>query len=276
MLGPKAEFDIEWASVYTFQCRRMRRFRHGRVLFAGDAAHLVSPFGARGANSGIQDADNLAWKLALVLRGGAPDRLLESYDAERTAAADENILNSTRATDFITPKSAMSRTFRDAVLALAKRHAFARKLVNSGRLSIPHVHADSPLNTPDAPGESFASAQVPGAPAVDAPVRGPGSDWFLGYLLGGFTLVTFGDRVPIEAEAALASDRVPCRVLRVGGASGTDGIALDDHTGLLRERYDGRSGTCHLFRPDQHLCARWRRFDLDAVRRAIARATANE
>ena len=172
MLGPKAEFDIEWASVYTFQCRRMRRFRHGRVLFAGDAAHLVSPFGARGANSGVQDADNLAWKLALVIDGDAPESALESYDAERIAAADENILNSTRATDFITPKSAMSRTFRDAVLALAKRHAFARKLVNSGRLSIPHVYAASPLSTPDAPGESFEAAQVPGAPATDAPVRG--------------------------------------------------------------------------------------------------------
>ena len=83
MLGPDARFDIEWASVYTFQCRRMAKFRHGRVLFAGDAAHLVSPFGARGANSGFQDADNLCWKLALVLAGKAPERLLDSYDVER-------------------------------------------------------------------------------------------------------------------------------------------------------------------------------------------------
>ena len=82
----------------------------------------VSPFGARGANSGIQDADNLAWKLELVMRGDAPRRLLDSYDSERVAAADENIRNSTRSTDFITPKSAISRTFRDAVLELARRH----------------------------------------------------------------------------------------------------------------------------------------------------------
>ncbi len=123
MLGPEAEFELEWASVYTFQCRRMQKFRHGRVLFAGDAAHLVSPFGARGANSGIQDADNLAWKLEMVLRGQAPESLLDTYDSERVAAADENILNSTRSTDFITPKSSISRTFRDAVLSLARRHA---------------------------------------------------------------------------------------------------------------------------------------------------------
>ena len=149
MLGDKADFDIEWASVYTFQCRRMRSFRHGRALFVGDAAHLVSPFGARGANSGVQDAENLAWKLDLVMRGEAGDALLDSYASEREAAADENILNSTRATDFITPKSELSRLFRDAVLDLAREHTFARKLVNSGRLSLPSVYADSPLNTPD-------------------------------------------------------------------------------------------------------------------------------
>ncbi len=96
MLGPEADFELEWASVYTFQCRRMQKFRHGRVLFAGDAAHLVSPFGARGANSGVQDADNLVWKLEMVLRGQAPESLLDTYDSERVAAADENILNSTR------------------------------------------------------------------------------------------------------------------------------------------------------------------------------------
>ena len=115
--GHDARFEIEWASVYTFQCRRMQKFRHGRLLFAGDAAHLVSPFGARGANSGVQDADNLAWKLdARHARARARARCSTRYDSERVAAADENLRNSTRSTDFITPKSAVSRTFRDAVL----------------------------------------------------------------------------------------------------------------------------------------------------------------
>jgi len=109
MLGPDVAFELEWVSVYTFQCRRLERLRHGRVLFAGDAAHQVSPFGARGANSGVQDADNLVWKLCAVLDGHAPETLLDSYDAERGVAADENIGHSTRATDFITPKKAASR-----------------------------------------------------------------------------------------------------------------------------------------------------------------------
>ena len=132
MLGEGVAFELEWVSIYTFQCRRMDRFRHGRVLFAGDAAHQVSPFGARGANSGLQDTDNLCWKLRLVLAGEAPETLLDSYDTERMQAADENILNSSRSTDFITPKSTTSRLFRDAVLDLSEHHAFARPFVNSG------------------------------------------------------------------------------------------------------------------------------------------------
>ncbi|WP_337954707.1 FAD-dependent oxidoreductase [Sedimenticola selenatireducens] len=119
MLGEETQFELEWTSVYTFQCRRMEQFRHGRLFFVGDAAHQVSPFGARGANSGFQDTDNLLWKLKLVLDGKAPDRLLDSYNAERVPAADENLLNSTRSTDFITPKSKVSHTFRDATLLLA-------------------------------------------------------------------------------------------------------------------------------------------------------------
>src|ERR1044071_5106962 len=109
MLGHD-KFDFEWISLYKFQCRRMGRFNHGRVLFAGDSAHQVSPFGARGANSGIQDADNLVWKLKLVMDGLAPEALLDTYSEERVAAADENLMNSTRSTDFITPKSNTSKT----------------------------------------------------------------------------------------------------------------------------------------------------------------------
>ena len=278
MLGPDARFEIEWASVYTFQCRRMKSFRHGRVIFAGDAAHLVSPFGARGANSGFQDTDNLAWKLALVLAGKAPQRLLDSYDAERTFAADENLLNSTRATDFITPKSRVSRTFRDAVLELAKKHAFARGLVNSGRLSVPAVLAGSPLNTPDADADfpRGPGAMIPGAPAADAPVRGPRGEWLLDHLGGEFALLAFGDAVPAGEVAALAGAAIPCRVVQVGGGATPGAVRIEDAEGLAARRYDGRVGTVVLLRPDQHVAARWRAFDAMRVRAAIAHATCND
>jgi 3-(3-hydroxy-phenyl)propionate hydroxylase len=273
MLGDDARFEIEWASVYTFQCRRLRSFRHGRVLFAGDAAHLVSPFGARGANSGIQDVDNLAWKLDLVLAGQAPERLLDSYDAERGYAADENIRHSTRSTDFITPKSGVSRTFRDAVLGLAKRHPFARALVNSGRLSLPATLSGSSLNTPDSAG-AFGGGPVPGAVAIDAPVAGPRGGWLLGYLDAGFALLCFGSAVPADAVRSLARDGIACTVVQVGGAPASGACLIEDSEGLAAKRYDARPGTCYLLRPDQHVCARWRAFDLGAVRAAILRASA--
>ena len=245
-----APFTLEWASVYTFACSRMASFRYGRVLFAGDAAHGVSPFGARGANSGVQDAENLAWKLAAVLQGRAPDALLDSYAREREAAADENILNSTRSTDFITPKSEVSRLFRDAVLQLAQRHTFARKLVNSGRLSVPATLHGSALNTPDE--DVFAGAMLPGAPACDAPL--PGGGWLLRALGPGFTLGVHGE-VPAWAHEL-----------------GITVVQLDGEPAV--RRYDLTPGCAYLFRPDHHVCARWRAPTLAKVRDAITRATA--
>jgi len=259
LLGPDVEFELDWVSVYTFSCLRMERFRHGRVLFAGDAAHGVSPFGARGANSGVQDAENLAWKLALVLRGEAPEVLLDSYDSERVLAADENILHSTRSTDFITPKNAASRAFRDAALDLARDCAFARRMVNSGRLSLPCTYANSPLNTPD--GEDFAGPLAPGAPAPDAPLAAAegAPAWLLGRLGGGFTLLHFGE-VPPEMPASAPH----LHVVTV--------TAAEDAEGLAAARFDARPGTTYLLRPDQHVAARWRRFDAAAVLRALDRA----
>jgi 3-(3-hydroxy-phenyl)propionate hydroxylase len=275
MLGKDARFEIVWASVYTFRCQRMQHFRHGRVLFAGDSAHLVSPFGARGANSGIQDVDNLVWKLTLVARDIAPERLLDTYDDERTRAADENILHSTRATDFISPKSAVSRVFRDAVLELARRYPFARRLVNSGRLSTASVLDRSLLNTPDAPG-AFAdapTAPVPGTVVVDAPVVGPRGQWLHDYLGGTFVLLAFDPAIAGDQVAALSRDTIPCAVVSVGGDAIEGAMRIEDRDGLASERYDGKPGTVYLFRPDQHVCARWRAFDLEHVRAAIARAT---
>ena len=259
LLGHDARFELVWASVYTFACQRMASFRHGRVFFAGDAAHGVSPFGARGANSGVQDADNLGWKLAAVLGGQAPDALLDSYGLEREAAADENILHSTRATDFITPKTEVSRLFRDAVLQLARQHAFARVLVNSGRLSTPTVLRHSPLVTPDT--ETFSGPACPGAAAPDAPLHAQG--WLLQRTRHGrFTALVFGDA---DGQPSVVEADEHLQVLAI------------PHTAANAqawERYDARPGTVYLLRPDQHVCARWRRPSADDIRAALDRSLA--
>ena len=219
LLGKDAQFELEWASVYTFSCLRMASFRDGRVFFAGDSAHGVSPFGARGANSGVQDAENLAWKLRLVLEGKAPDRLLDTYGSEREFAADENILNSTRSTDFITPKSEVSRTFRNATLELARDCPFARQLVNSGRLSRPATLSSSPLNTPDE--DSFSGAMTPGAACTDAPVLRDGAQaWLIDQVGEDFTLLHFHPHSEIGPELAdgfrsLAQGEIPVRTVVV-------------------------------------------------------------
>ncbi|CAD6542522.1 3-(3-hydroxy-phenyl)propionate/3-hydroxycinnamic acid hydroxylase [Paraburkholderia kirstenboschensis] len=281
LLGPDAKFELEWVSVYTFSCLRMERFRHGNVLFAGDSAHGVSPFGARGANSGVQDAENLAWKLAMVVEGKASDALLDTYASEREFAADENIRNSTRATDFITPKSPVSRVFRDAVLKLARHHPFARQLTNSGRLSVPAVLSDSPLNTPDI--DSFEGSMVPGAACVDAPVQAAREPaWLLAHLGQQFTGVLFCDEHGIDAQTetalnALRTGAIPLKLIVVTrGDAPTPAIAevkiVRDAEGLASARYDAQPGTFYLIRPDQHVCARWRRLDAPAVENALKRA----
>ncbi len=272
MLGDARPFQLEWVSVYTFQCRRLDNFVHDRVIFAGDAAHQVSPFGARGANSGFQDTDNLCWKLARVLRGESPASLLTSYDAERIEAADENILNSTRATDFITPKSVISRVFRDAVLALSKQHAFARRLVNSGRLSLPTAHRSSPLSTPDR--EPFEGALAPGAPAADAPIRVQGRGaWLLDQLGGRFDLLVFDAADDAAAEwTALLDGLARVTVISSFERPAHDRRLLVDRDGFTAQRYDAPPGTAYLLRPDQHVAARWRAPQIEDVRAALARA----
>ncbi len=275
-----AEYELKWASVYTFSCLRMDSFRHGRVIFAGDSAHGVSPFGARGANSGIQDAENLAWKLAYVLQGRAGEALLDTYCFEREYAADENIRNSSRATDFITPKSEISRLFRDATLQLARDHAFARTLVNSGRLSVPATLDASPLSTADA--APFAGRMCPGAAAADAPLalvqKGGHAGWLLRNLpTGVFTaLVWDGPQAASQVRALQqAADSVaPLKVLLVGERAPAGVTAVRDTEGALTERYDAQPGTVYLLRPDQHVCARWREVDAATARTALRRSMA--
>jgi 3-(3-hydroxy-phenyl)propionate hydroxylase len=233
-------FRLDWVSIYTFQCRRLERFVHGRVIFCGDSAHVVSPFGARGGNGGLQDVDALGWRLAAVAGGGSP-AMLAAYDRERQFAADENILASTRTTRWMSPAPGAERWFRDAVLHLAERAPFARPLVNSGRLSQPCVY---PLDAPDDP--RLPPAARPGAVAPDAPL---GEGWLIDALRGPLVL----------ALGAPVAGPLPVPVL------------APPVTGLIAARYLGDApAAVYLIRPDQVVAARW----IDPPAGAIAAALA--
>jgi 3-(3-hydroxy-phenyl)propionate hydroxylase len=250
--GHVPDYTLDWTSIYTFQCRRMEKFRHGNVIFAGDSAHQVSPFGARGANSGVQDADNLAWKLDLVLKGLADDALLDTYATEREHGADENILNSSRATDFMTPKTQMSKIFRDSVLHLANRHAFARPLVNSGRLSVPCTYAGFALFGPDA--LDGPAGTRPGMTCPDAPLE---DGFILDHLGAGFTVMALAC-----AARDVTAHGITARAL-----------VIDAPGPALTARYLGDAPRgIYLIRPDQHIVARWADFDESAIAAAIATA----
>ncbi|WP_316169896.1 MULTISPECIES: FAD-dependent oxidoreductase [unclassified Bradyrhizobium] len=262
MLGHD-QFEFEWISLYKFQCRRMERFIHGRVVFAGDSAHQVSPFGARGANSGLEDAENLAWKLDRVLRGTSPATLLETYHLERSAAADENIRESTRATDFMAPNSHQEARLRKVVLALARDTEFGKRMVNGGRLSVPSVY-QTPLSTED--DEAWHGGPRPGTSMPDAPLEtADGRHLHLTDAFNAqgrrFTLLSFAN-----GEAIDVPDDVG--VVSIGGPNG-----LADGEGFAGKRYGAEPGTSYLLRPDGYVAARFRHPSRAAIAAAVARAS---
>lgn len=250
--GAVPEYELAWTSIYTFQCRRMERFRHGSVFFAGDAAHQVSPFGARGANSGVQDTENLAWKLNLVCQGKAAESLLDSYGYEREFGADENILNSTRSTDFMTPKTDISKTFRNAVLELAQKYPFARAMVNSGRLSLPCTYDGFAHFAKDALNDGPMVSR-PGAPCPDAPF----DDGFLLENIDDFTIL------------AIATEAGPLRISDISMKC----ITIKNPSQAMKDRYLGtHTQAVYLIRPDQHVVGRWPKYDVGKITSAMKTA----
>lgn len=257
MIGDDIEFELVWTSIYTFRCCTMENYRHGRVFFAGDAAHQVSPFGARGANGGMQDIDNLGWKLAAIINDNANDGLLDSYHEERKFGAMENIKNSSRSADFLTPRNPAHTLFRDAVLDLVEDHDFARPLVNSGRLSMPCTYDGSSLNTADALPDAPARSR-PGSACSDAPLA---DGFLLDHLGATFTLLVINTDVPDDLLFNAAA--VKTLVLK----------PKNDPTGALADRYLGDAKSAvYLIRPDQHVAGRWPEFDETRVGAAVMRA----
>ena len=248
LLGEAVDFSFEWLSVYTFHCRRMARFVHDRFIFLGDAAHLVSPFGARGGNGGIADAENLGWKLHAILRGEAGADLLESYHAEAGVMADENIRHSTRTSDFITPKNAASRAFRDGVLALAGRQEFARAFVNSGAAidagGVPAIAIER--NRQRCVSRRYRAL---GSVCADAPITtAAGDGWLLSEVGGRFVALVFGDADLPAVDGVTTLNVLP------PDASPQAGCVIDS-VGVVAERFGAADGDVYLIRP-RPICRR--------------------
>lgn len=264
-----ADYELVWLSSYRFHQRVAARFRVGRAFLAGDAAHLMSPFGARGLNSGVADAENLAWKLWLVLEGHAPAALLDTYELERRAAARENVAVTNATMRFMVPPSPLHRLLRVAVLRGSLRVPALRRLVNSGKLSAPFVYADSPIVEAAATERGAPPvAARPGAVAPDAPCRRPGSDEVtrLRQLLGGGFVALWLPPAGADpvAGAKRALERTPAApvdllVVVPPGQPPPElpaGVAaLVDTEDALAAAYGG-PGTLCLIRPDGHMAAR--------------------
>jgi 3-(3-hydroxy-phenyl)propionate hydroxylase len=258
MIGETEPWESLWISIYNAKCLSLADYRHGRVLFAGDAAHLVPIFGVRGLNSGLDDAGNLAWKLARVLRGESPESLLDSYSQERLQATRENIAYGAKSTEFMAPPDFAFRLMREAALRLAHDQPAVRPLINP-RQSSAIQYRDSPLNTGDTPGWSNPAA-APGAPAPEALLRGAdGQDFHLTTRLGqDFVVLAFNGEPQSRLPAGVQSLPIHPQNDPQGQAWQRYGLQQPDQTALV------------LLRPDGYVMGRWHGLDTSPLQLALS------
>ncbi|MFN7120850.1 MAG: FAD-dependent monooxygenase [Hydrogenophaga sp.] len=257
MIGETEPWEPLWISIYNAKCLTLPSYRHGRVMFAGDAAHLVPIFGVRGLNSGLDDAGNLAWKLARVVRGRSPHTLLDSYSTERVHATRENIAYGAKSTEFMAPPNFAYRLMREATLRLAEGDSQVRSLINP-RQSTPITYVGSVLNAPQV-GVWTHEQAAPGAPAPEALLQGGQGAFHLSSRFGrDFLVLAFG-------AVGQQAPTVP------GLAVLTIDPAMDVH-GQAWQRYGLSAATDQalvLVRPDGYVMGRWHKHDPAPVLQAL-------
>lgn len=263
MMGETAPWHPVWITIYKANALTLEKYRHGRVLFAGDAAHLVPIFGVRGANSGIDDADNLAWKLAYVVQGKSGETLLDSYSDERVFAAHENLRHGTKSTEFMAPPTFAFELMRTAVLGLAGKHPQVRSLINPRQTSaIAYTH--SPLNVADT--DEFLSGPAPGTVLPECPLALMEHDRRTARYMtdlvnlgqGGFVGLYFSDDGAMPAELLALTRSLPLHV---------EAVRLSPQLAGL---FGARHGSVYLVRPDGHVLGRWHDATAAQVRQALA------
>jgi 3-(3-hydroxy-phenyl)propionate hydroxylase len=282
-IGETGDWTVEWISLYKVHSLTLDTYWHDRILFAGDAAHLVPIFGVRGLNSGIEDAYNLAWKLAYVVRGLSDKQILDSYSLERVHAARENMREAEKSTLFMTPPTRGYQILRDAILSLAVSQPFVRELVNP-RQTTPISLRESPLNTPEeghvatAPGLHPGSPVINGSVSVPIPGRPDSADLF-SFFGRDFTGLVFAEAahplpLPISEWRSLESGAAPFKLLIVADSPEiSDGSStVVDSMHHLFDHYGASHGSFYLIRPDGHVAARWQHPHTNQIMAAIVRA----
>ena len=260
-IGHRGPWELEWWSIYTANTLCLDDYRHGRVFFIGDSAHIVPIFGVRGLNNGLADAFNIGWKLAYVLGGSADPALLDSHTPERRGATLDVFSNASRSARFMTPPSRGAKLVREAVLSLASGHEFAHPFANPRQMQ-PYTYREGLPEIARMRDGEFASGPSCGSACINA--RIDEGRRLLDLAGTGFTGFYFtspaGPAPPTELADRLAALDARFRlVVIVAEASQSGGQSIfPDRTGAIARRFDAVPGTFYLIRPDLHVAGRWR------------------